>query len=86
MWHEQIAEILSGFTRQLCGHIVDATDEHTVATETLHIGVVFGVVETERMVNSGALLHELNGAARISRDITDANEPMRQGRTARTRR
>ena len=44
MRHKKIAEILSGLTRQLSGHVINATNKHTITTEALHIRVILGIV------------------------------------------
>ena len=46
------------------------------------VDVLFSVVELERLIDGRALLHELDGAARVGRDVADGQEPMRQLRTA----
>ena len=81
MRHKKIAEILSGLTRQLSRHVINATNEHTITTEALHIRVILGIVQTERMIDSSAVLHELDRTARIGRDIADGEQSMRQRRT-----
>ena len=60
---------------QLCGHVVDGADEDSVPLERHLVLVLVGIVETEWLVNGGALVHEFNGAAWICRDVTDGNEP-----------
>ena len=60
---------------QLCWHIVDGADEDSVPLERHLVLVLVGIVQTEWLVNGGALVHEFNGAAWICRDVTDGNEP-----------
>ena len=36
--------------------------------------VVLCIVETEGLINAGALVHELNGAPRVSGDVRDGNQ------------
>ena len=42
------------------------------------IYVLVGIIHTEGLINGGALCHELDGAARVSRNVTDRHEPERQ--------
>jgi len=44
--------------------------------------LLFGVVEFERVVDGGALFHELDGAAGIGGDVADSEQAMRQLRTS----
>ena len=60
---------------QLCWHIVDGADEDSVPLERHLVLVLVGIVETEWLVNGGALVHEFNGAAWICRDVTDGDKP-----------
>ena len=60
---------------QLCWHIVDGADEDSVPLERHLVLVLVGIVQTEWLVNGGALVHKFNGAAWICRDVTDGNEP-----------
>ena len=60
---------------QLCWHIVDGADEDSVPLERHLVLVLVGIVQTEWLINGGALVHEFNGAAWICRDVTDGNEP-----------
>lgn len=39
------------------------------------IYVLVGVVHAERLIDGGALVHELYGASRVSRDVTDGQQP-----------
>ena len=45
---------------QLGGHVVDGADENAVPLESDLVLVLVGVVETEGLVDRGALVHELN--------------------------
>lgn len=38
------------------------------------IYVLVGVVHTERLIDGGALVHELDGAPGVSRDVTDGQK------------
>ena len=59
---------------QLCWHIVDGADEDSVPLERHLVLVLVGIVQTEWLVNGGALVHEFNGAAWICRDVTDGDK------------
>ena len=59
---------------QLCGHVVDGADEDAVPLERHLVLVLVGVVQAERLVDRGALVHELDGTAWIGRDVADGNE------------
>lgn len=39
------------------------------------VDVLVGVVHAEGFVDSGALVHELDGAASVGRDVTDGEKP-----------
>lgn len=39
------------------------------------VDVLVGVVHAEGFVDSGALVHELDGAASVCRDVTDGEKP-----------
>ena len=68
---------------QLCGHVVDGADEDAVPLERHLVLVLVGVVQAEWLVNRGALVHELDGAARIGRDVADGNKTGGEVRAAR---
>ena len=46
------------------------------------LDVLLGVVELERVVDGRALLHELDGAAGVGRDVADGQQAVRQLRAA----
>ena len=50
------------------------------------VRMIFGIVQTERMIYSGALFHELNASSWISRYVANGHQTMRQGWTTWTRR
>ena len=62
---------------QLCWHIVDGAYEDSVPLERHLVLVLVGVVETEGLVDRGALVHELNGTARVRRNVTNGQQTMR---------
>ena len=68
---------------QLCGHVVDGADEDAVPLERHLVLVLVGVVQAERLVDRGALVHELDGTARIGRDVADGNKTGGEVRAAR---
>ena len=57
-------------------------DEHSGPPEALLVLVPVGVVQTEGLVNGGALVHELDGAAGVGGDVADGEQPMREGGSA----
>lgn len=58
IWIEQFTEEIRGFLWQLSGHVVDGTNQDPRATEGFRVLVAIGVVQAERRVNGGALVHE----------------------------
>lgn len=64
-------------------HIVRSSDDlHTDGNEQklrvtvpVMIYVLVGVVHAERLVDGGALVHELYGASGVGRDVTDGQQP-----------
>ena len=56
-------------------------DEHSGPPEALLVLVPVGVVQTEGLVNGGALVHELDGAAGVGGDVADGEQPMGEGRS-----
>ena len=67
---------------QLCGHVVNGADEDAVPLERHLVLVLVGVVQAERLVDRGALVHELDGAAGVGGDVADGEQPMGEGRSA----
>ena len=61
-------------------------DEHSGPPEALLVLVPVGVVQTEGLVNGGALVHELDGAAGVGGDVADGEQPMGEGRSTCMRR
>lgn len=43
------------------------------------VDVLVGVVHAERLVDGGALVHELDGAAGVGRDVADGEQPAERG-------
>ena len=49
-------------------------DEHSGPSEALLVLVPVGVVQAERLVDGGTLVHELDGAAGVGGDVADGKE------------
>lgn len=39
------------------------------------VNMLVGIIHAEGFLNSGTLCHELNGAARVRRDVANSQEP-----------
>lgn len=50
-----------------------------VCTVPVMIYVLVCIIYAERLINGGALIHELYGAAGVSRDVTDGQQPRKRG-------
>ena len=57
-------------------------DEDSGSPEGLLVLVPVGVVEAEGLVDGGALVHELDRAAGVGRDVADGQQPMGEGGSA----
>ena len=53
-------------------------DEYAWPPEGLLVLVPVGVVEAEGLVDGRALVHELDRAAGVGRDVADGQQPVRQ--------
>ena len=54
-------------------------DEDPGSPEGLLVHVPVGVVNTEGLVDSGALVHELDRATGVGGDVADGEQPMGEG-------
>ena len=57
-------------------------DKDSGSPEGLLVLVPVGVVEAEGLVDGGALVHELDRATGVGRDVADGQQPMREGGSA----
>lgn len=48
------------------------------------VDVLVGIVHAEGLVDGGALVHELDGAAGVSRDVADGEKPAETRHTGST--
>lgn len=92
---KQVAKEVGRLPRQLRRHVVDGAHQHPRPLETvtkiyippikrekispLRFLISVRVVEAEGGVDGGALVHELNGAARVGGNVADGQHAVRQG-------